>query len=97
MSFQAEEKELFKVITIVNKLGVHARPAAMIVKLANQFKSDIFVEKGNEKVNGKSIMGIMMLAAARGSKIKITARGEDAERALDEFEKLFASRFGEEL
>lgn len=96
MSFQAKEEELCKVITIVNKLGIHARPAALIVKLANQFKSDIFVEKGNEKVNGKSIMGIMMLAAAKGSKIKITARGEDAELALEEFEKLFANKFGEE-
>lgn len=96
MSSQAEGQELSKVITIVNKLGIHARPAAMIVKLANQFKCDIFVEKDNEKVNGKSIMGIMMLAAAKGTKITVTAIGEDAETALDEFEKLFESKFGEE-
>ncbi len=96
MSSQAEGQELCKDIVIVNKLGIHARPAAMIVKLANQFKSEIFIEKDNERINGKSIMGIMMLAAAKGSKIKVYAQGEDAETVLIEFEKLFESKFGEE-
>ena len=96
MSPQAEEQELSREITIINKLGIHARPAAMIVKLANQFKSDIFIEKDNERINGKSIMGIMMLAAGKGSKIKVYAKGIDAELVLEQFEKLFKSKFGEE-
>lgn len=96
MSPQAEEQELSREITIINKLGIHARPAAMIVKLANQFKSDIFIEKDNERINGKSIMGIMMLAAGKGSKIKVYAKGVDAALVLEQFEKLFKSKFGEE-
>lgn len=96
MNLPADEKEISRNITIVNKLGIHARPAAMIVKLANQFKSDIFIEKDNERINGKSIMGIMMLAAAKGSKITVYAKGEDSETVLEEFEKLFESKFGEE-
>jgi phosphocarrier protein len=83
-------------ITIINELGLHARPAAMLVKLANEFISDITVEKGAETVNGKSIMGIMMLAAGKGSKIKVIAEGPDAEEAVDAIEKLIASKFGEE-
>ncbi len=96
MSPQAEEQEVSREITIINKLGIHARPAAMIVKLANQFKSDIFIEKDNERINGKSIMGIMMLAAGKGSKIKVYAKGLDAALVLEQFEKLFKSKFGEE-
>lgn len=85
-----------KEIMIVNELGLHARPAAMFVKLANEFISDITVEKGSETVNGKSIMGIMMLAAGKGSKIKVTAEGPDAQEAIEAVEKLILSKFGEE-
>ena len=80
----------------MNELGLHARPAAMFVKLANRFNSDIFVSKGEEQVNGKSIMGVMMLAAGKGTKLKITAVGDDAETAIAEFEKLIKSKFGED-
>ena len=81
---------------IINELGMHARPAAMFVKLANRFRSDIFVSKGEEQVNGKSIMGVMMLAAGKGTKLKIIAVGDDAEAAIAEFEKLLKSKFGED-
>jgi len=77
-----------KHITIRNKLGLHARPAALFVQIANKFDSDISVVKGKQKVNGKSIMGIMMLAAGKGAKIYITADGPDAEEAVRELEKL---------
>lgn len=85
-----------KEIEIVNELGLHARPAAMFVKLANEFASEITVEKGQEAVNGKSIMGIMMLAAGKGSKIKVTVTGPDAGDAVKEIEGLIQSKFGEE-
>lgn len=85
-----------KEIEIINELGLHARPAAMFVKLANEFSSDIIVEKGSESVNGKSIMGIMMLAAGKGSKIKITAEGPDAKEAVEAIENLIKNKFGEE-
>lgn len=85
-----------KEIEIVNELGLHARPAAMFVKLANEFLSEITVEKGQEVVNGKSIMGIMMLAAGKGSKIKVTVNGPDAGDAVKEIEGLIQSKFGEE-
>ncbi len=85
-----------KDITIVNKLGIHARPAAMIVRLANKFKSDIFITKDSMEVSGKSIMGVMTLAANRGSKIKIRAEGNDAQQAVSELVDLFKNKFGEE-
>jgi phosphocarrier protein HPr len=81
---------------IVNKLGLHARPAALFVKTSNRFDSDITVEKDGEEVNGKSIMGLMMLAAGCGSKIKITASGADAKQAIHEIEKLITRKFDEE-
>jgi phosphocarrier protein HPr len=90
-----EEKFVEKELVVTNKLGLHARPAAMFVQLANKFVSEIFVKKGAELVNGKSIMGIMMLAAGKGSKIMITARGEDAEEAVGMLEKLLGEKFGE--
>jgi phosphocarrier protein len=82
-------------LTITNRLGLHARPAALFVQLANKFASDITVERGNEKVNGKSIMGIMMLAAGKGLKITVTASGLDAEEAVAALEELVKGRFGE--
>ncbi len=81
---------------VLNKLGIHARPAAMFVKTANRFSCDIFVEKDGEKVNGKSIMGLMMLAAGPGSKLKIHAEGQDASAALTELETLIKRKFDEE-
>lgn len=75
-------------ITIKNKQGLHARPAALFVQVANKFNSEITVSKGKQKVNGKSIMGIMMLEAGCGSKVIIAAEGDDAEQALKELESL---------
>jgi phosphocarrier protein len=81
---------------VANKLGIHARPAAMFVKTANRFSCDIFVEKDGEKVNGKSIMGLMMLAAGPGSKLTVHAQGQDASQALSELEILIKRKFDEE-
>jgi phosphocarrier protein len=81
---------------VSNKLGIHARPAAMFVKTANRFTCDIFVEKDGEKVNGKSIMGLMMLAAGPGSKLTVHANGHDASQALAELEILINRKFDEE-
>jgi phosphocarrier protein len=80
---------------VSNKLGIHARPAAMFVKTANRFTCDIFVEKDGEKVNGKSIMGLMMLAAGPGSTLTVHAQGHDAPQALTELESLFKAKFEE--
>lgn len=87
---------LVREIPIVNKQGLHARPAAMFVKLCNSFQCEIWVEKGDEQVNGKSIMGLMMLAANHGSTIKVTADGCDAEEALDKIADLVGKGFNEE-
>jgi phosphocarrier protein len=81
---------------VSNKLGIHARPAAMFVKTANRFSCDNFVEKDGEKVNGKSIMGLMMLAAGPGSKLTVHASGHDASQALIELEHLINRKFDEE-
>jgi phosphocarrier protein HPr len=85
-----------KELTVVNKLGIHARPASMFVRTANRFECDIFVEKDGEKVNGKSIMGLMMLAAGPGSKLTVHAEGEDAAKAVFEIEELLKRKFDEE-
>jgi len=82
--------------TVINKLGIHARPAALFVKVSNKFESQVTVEKDGEAVNGKSIMGLMMLAAGRGSKLRITAEGRDAEQAIREIEQLFMQKFNED-
>ena len=84
-----------KELLVQNKMGIHARPAAMIVRVTNKFKSEVLVEKDEEPVNGKSIMGLMMLAAAMGSKVKFIATGEDATQLLAELEALFAKKFDE--
>lgn len=83
-------------IVIQNRLGMHARPAAMFVKIANRHKAEVWVEKDGEQVNGKSIMGLMMLAAGQGSKLMVTAEGSDADRLIEELEQLIARRFDEE-
>jgi phosphocarrier protein HPr len=84
-----------KELVVQNKMGIHARPAAMIVRITNKFKSEVFVEKDEEQVNGKSIMGLMMLAAGKGSKVKFVANGDDAPAMLSEIEALFVRKFDE--
>ena len=84
-----------KDLLIENKLGLHARAAAQIVKAASGFNSKILLSKDGIEVDGKSIMGIMMMAAARGTTILVSAEGDDEERALEGMEKLFKDKFGE--
>src|ERR1051326_5578693 len=91
-----ESSAMTKELTVTNKLGIHARPAALFVKTANRFQCDVFVEKDGEKVNGKSIMGLMMLAAGPGSKLTVHADGPDASKALAEIEALIKRKFDEE-
>ena len=86
---------LTKELVVQNKMGIHARPAAMVVRITNKYKSEVYVEKDDEQVNGKSIMGLMMLAAGKGSKVKFIANGEDAPAMLAEIEALFARKFDE--
>ena len=82
---------------VSNKLGIHARPAAMFVKTANRFGCNVMVEKDGETVNGKSIMGLMMLAAGRGSKLNVRCEGQDAAQAMMELERLLNDpKFDEE-
>ncbi len=88
--------EIVKEMLIENKLGIHARPAARFVQLTSRFSSDIILKRGEEEVNGKSIMGVLMLAAPQGSSVTVIARGEDAEEAVREIEALIRSKFGEE-
>ena len=86
-----------KTVTVINKLGIHARPSAVFAKTANKFKSDVFVEKDGERINGKSIMGLMMLAAGPGSRLRVEISGEDASAALTAIEELVTVRkFDEE-
>ncbi len=82
-------------ITISNKLGLHARASAKLTKLAGSFKSEIHLSRNNRRVNAKSIMGVMMLAAGLGSEIAIEVEGEDEERAMQGLRALIADRFGE--
>ena len=82
-------------VEIKNKLGLHARAAAKLVHIAARFKSDIKIRKGDEEVDGKSILGILLLAAGRGSTITIKADGEDERDALDAIEKLIDAKFDE--
>ena len=84
-------------VRIQNRLGLHARPAAEFVKLASRFRADVWVEKDELEVNGKSIMGVMMLAAEAGASIRIRAAGSDAENAVDSLTELVLSGFSEEL
>ncbi len=91
-----ETIRITKELVVTNKLGIHARPAAMFVRIATKFDCDVFVEKDGERVNGKSIMGLMMLAAGPGSKLFLFAEGEDAARAVLELEALVKRNFDEE-
>ena len=85
-----------KELTLINKLGLHARAAAKFVSLASGFESEITISRNGKTVNGKSIMGVMMLAASCGTTIEINANGNDAEQALQQIEQLVQDRFGEE-
>jgi len=80
-----------RIVVIKNRQGLHARPAALFVQIANKFDCEITVVKGRKKVNGKSIMGIMMLEAGKGSKVTLIADGGDAHKALQELEALLSS------
>lgn len=88
-------QQIIKELLVQNKMGIHARPAAMIVRITNRFKAEVFVEKDDEQVNGKSIMGLMMLAAGKGSMVRFIATGEDAADMLKELEGLFDRKFDE--
>ena len=88
--------EVVKTFLIKNKLGLHARAASQFVQVANSFDSDIFVTKSAQEVNGKSIMGILILAAAKGSEITVKAVGADAARAVGAIGELIENKFGED-
>ena len=85
-----------RTVTVVNRLGLHARPAALFVRKANEFECDIEVEKDGERVNGKSIMGLMMLAAGQGTRLRLLARGPQAAAALDALDGLVQAGLGED-
>lgn len=87
--------EAQRTLVVINKLGIHARPAAMIVRVANKYKADVIVEKDEEQVSGKSIMGLMMLAAGHGTELRFLATGEQAEALVDEMSALFERKFEE--
>ena len=89
-------QKLEKEVTVINRLGLHARPAAMFVRIASRYRSEVWVEKEGEQINGKSIMGLMMLAAGQGSKLTIRCEGPDADKALEELEELIQKKFNED-
>lgn len=86
-----------KEVEITNKLGLHARPASLLVKLASKFESEIQLIKDDTEINAKSILGVMMLAAGPGQRVTITADGSDAQEAVDAIASLIESGFGEEM
>ena len=85
-----------KDLTVANKLGLHARAAAKVVALASNFASEISLQKGSRKINGKSIMGVMMLAASQHAIVNVVVTGEDEQQAITEIENLFSNLFDEE-
>lgn len=85
-----------KEVVIQNRNGLHARPSAMFVKISSRYRAEVWVEKDGERVNGKSIMGLMMLAAGKGSTLHIIAEGADADKVVAEIENLVQTRFGED-
>lgn len=92
----AVAQKIEKEVAIVNRLGLHARPAAMFVRIASRHRAEIWVSKEGEEVNGKSIMGLMMLAAGQGSKLRIRCDGPDADKAMEELEELIIAGFNED-
>ena len=95
-SRDAAAEKIEKELTIVNRLGLHARPAAMFVRIASRHRAEIWVAKEGEEVNGKSIMGLMMLAAGQGSKLRIRCDGPDADKEMEELEELIKAGFNED-
>lgn len=95
MDQTTESESHERMVEVINKMGIHARPAAMIVRVANKYDAEVYVERDGELVNGKSIMGLMMLAAGQGSKLKFIASGAGAGELLDEMDALFKSQFNE--
>ena len=85
-----------KEIVVVNRLGLHARPAAMFVRIASRYRTEVWVDKEGEQVNGKSIMGLMMLAAGQGSKLHIRCEGHEATQAMRDLEELIKAGFDED-
>jgi phosphocarrier protein HPr len=92
----AAAQKIEKELAVVNRLGLHARPAAMFVRIASRHRAEIWVAKEGEEVNGKSIMGLMMLAAGQGSKLRIRCDGPDADKAMEELEQLIKAGFNED-
>src|SRR5712672_3281307 len=92
----AAAQKIEKDVPVINRLGLHARPAAMFVRIASRYRAEIWVSKEGEEVNGKSIMGLMMLAAGQGSKLRIRCEGPDAAKAMAELEELINARFNED-
>jgi phosphocarrier protein HPr len=92
----ARDLKIEKDITIVNRLGLHARPAAMFVRISSRYRAEVWVAKEGEEVNGKSIMGLMMLAAGQGSTLHIRCEGPDADKAIKELEELIKAKFNED-
>ena len=95
-SSTARDVKIEKDVTIVNRLGLHARPAAMFVRISTRYRAEVWVSKEGEEVNGKSIMGLMMLAAGQGSKLHIRCEGPDADKAIKELEELIKAKFNED-
>jgi phosphocarrier protein len=85
-----------KIVTVINRAGIHARPSALLVQTTKNFKSNIYVEKNNDRINAKSIMGIITFGASFGTELKIIAEGEDEQTAVESIVKLFESKFEEE-
>jgi phosphocarrier protein HPr len=96
LSPRPDAKKVDKEIVMVNRLGLHARPAALFARSANRFCADVWVEKDSTEVNGKSILGLMMLGANQGSKLRIRIEGPDAYEAMREIERLIQSWFDED-
>ncbi|MDF7825262.1 HPr family phosphocarrier protein [Pontiellaceae bacterium B12227] len=90
------EETLVKKFKVLNEYGIHARPAALLVKAAGKFECDIFIEKDGNKVSCKSIMGLMTIEGYPGCTMTVTTSGEDAREAMDEIEELFVNKFGED-
>lgn len=84
-------------LKVINRLGLHARASAVLVQTFQKFKSEVWLSKDGQTVNGRSILGVLTLAASQGEEVEVTAEGEDAELLLARTKELFASRFGEEI
>lgn len=90
------EKNINREMVVMNKLGLHARSAALLVKIANRFSCEILIQRDESKISAKSIMGLLTLSASPGTSLQVTARGRDAEEAIEAIEELFENKFYEE-